>query len=315
MQVQSDDAVSYSERAREIVIEQMRTKGLASDQLSVVLIGEPIILPHHTHLHTTESTGQRQFSEQTQAQTRTKVEFASALVLTAALQQEQVVQLCLVRLGSEKPDVDCAEDFGLSDTPFSLTEYHRVSSELAPAYEAALDITRGPERFYPYLPSNIRSHFRYPGEKFWLLISDSVAEQLSDAELHEFASLMLDLVAHYIWMDFEGYDDPERLFEGLEDVPETTEGVRKTMRVMRDALSRIRSVLNALGVLQPDHMNAVKPYLCRAFGQGMLLKLKNTERLGGPSAPAVLYATRLGVPAFFVRLQGRLVLTFLATAD
>ncbi len=202
------------------------------------------------------------------------------------------------------------------NAPLSQAEWMQITKELVPLYDDALDITRGPERFYPYLPDDIRKYFRLGGEEgWWLFLPTEVVDQLSHSELRQLAALTLDTGAHLAWLHLEGYSvDP-----WFKDLPggqlDNPQAVKTMMLQMSDVLKRMDTRLNERGALRPEHVALVRPYLRLALGEGGLRKKENPEELGSLPPSTTTYITRIATYAYIARLQGKLRIVYLVVAD
>lgn len=193
---------------------------------------------------------------------------------------------------------------------FPLDELQRVNKELEELFAVGLDITRGPERFYPYLPTDMHSHGGWGSDDTVWLLPREVASRLSDDELRHLVSLFLDYGAHAMWLSLE-----DRLPDDwLEDFPEDTSDPhwpRQAAASLTEGILRMKDRLRQESALNPEHMKVVAPYLRKVLGQGLLAKQWNDGHLPDLPRSTELYVGGPGA-IYFVRHGGKLqIATFI----
>jgi len=216
----------------------------------------------------------------------------------------------------------------------------QVAIELDSFFTAAVDVSRGSERFYPYLPEDIRSLLKHPDRKFRMYMPpgavdpswreqlarkdvrrsgldglDGWNEKLSDDELRRFVALQLDAVVQQAWLAVEGYVK-EVADQAARHRPDAlVANPREFVKLLEESISQNRSLLEKAGVLSPEHLKQASSYMKRMIGQGFLVK-----EISKPepcpcfvSSPpdATLYVTSWGSPSggpalHFTRMGGTL---------
>jgi hypothetical protein len=163
-----------------------------------------------------------------------------------------------------------------------------------------LDVSHGSERFYPYLPENIRSSLKFPDRKFRMYIPpaavdpawqeeliqkaalsdtrivplDGLAwtEKLSDDELRHLVALQIDVAVQRSLIATKGY-----IKEALDQTPAQSpqalvSNPREFTKTMEETVSKYQSLLESSGLLIPENLNRASKYLKRVMGQGFIAK-------------------------------------------
>ena len=188
---------------------------------------------------------------------------------------------------------------------FDEGEWHQVTAELASFYDVALDITLGPERFYPYLPEDMHSGVGFPKSgKSWLGIPMETVQELSDGEVRRLVGAFFDWTILRGWLEFEGLLDHWLLMEspGL-DQPHNPDNIRSFTDEVLQHVTGMKKELRNLGALNPDHLRAIRPYLHYLMGEGLVNKESNEMGLKMPVG-APLYRARLALLYPFLARQG-----------
>ncbi|MFQ5777690.1 MAG: carboxypeptidase-like regulatory domain-containing protein [Terriglobia bacterium] len=404
------EAAGYAERAREAVLEELRRLQLPVQQFRIEVVGAPVLLPDHTHLHrppptkpsntatlagrvvditgapiptvrltlrsapdqpgkavsvdedgwfkvhqlrpgrywlrakesgfrTTDYILNLKGNERRRVRLTLQVgasapyipvttatpeplplslpELPKAIALVAAYRRGTLYRSFQVYFQPETPvvfslNVQNTPTIANSQLPLEEKEWHQVATELAPFYTTLLDITRGPERFDPYLPDTMRA---YGCPTAWGIICvDSQAYAtigLSEEELRRLTSQWLDFVAHSIWYRFEGLKRPEGP-RGDPGFPLDADYLRKLAGWASQNVEQMKDTLKSHGILGAAHLAISSVYLRRLVGEGMLAKESNTShKIKGLGRDAALYYTQLyggqcAAHIHFARIKGRL---------
>jgi hypothetical protein len=133
---------SYAAAALESVKNQRSVDGL-----NLEMIGEPVLKPDGSGLNTNAP---------------------DAIVLVNLNKGTNVREQAMVIFANNRP---ARTLFSPQKSPFSegtldRAELQQVANELDAFFTAAVDVSRGSERFYPYFPKDIRSLLKHPDRKF-----------------------------------------------------------------------------------------------------------------------------------------------------
>jgi hypothetical protein len=233
---------------------------------------------------------------------------------------------------------------GFSVGTLDQTELQQVANELDSFFTAAVDVSRGSDRFYPYLPDDIRSMLKHPDRKLRMYIppgavdpswreklaQDAVSrsakpaplegldgwnEKLSDDELHHLVALHLDVVVQQTFLLLRGYEK-EVMAQANRQRPEAlVSNPRKFIKLLEESIAHNKSLLQKSEFLSPDHLKVSSRYMRRVIGQGFLIKEVSKPDpcpcFMSPPADAALYVTSFGSPSggltlHFTRLGGSL---------
>jgi hypothetical protein len=230
------------------------------------------------------------------------------IVLIATYRCGEPYRLFKVWFEGETPGVEYfTPSLGQNETGFEAGEWPLIAAELAAFYDDAVEITRGPERFYPYLPEDMHA-YGVPmwSAGSWLGIPSAAAEDLSDDELRLLVALLLDDSVHQVWMWVEQVAPRREWLEGLSvDRPaEFTAG-------LSESVAEKKKVLRELGVFNPEHFAATRPYVRRLAGEGLSSKESSAWKIMGLPDSAELYRARLaGLHLYFSRVNSKLRIVF-----
>jgi len=224
--------------------------------------------------------------------------------------------------------------FSPRDNPFSTAtmnkkEWEEISGELESFFAAAVEVNRGIERFYPYVPDDIRSLLKHPDRKFRLYmppgavdpswrerLADEAAargtkpgplegvdgwkEKLSDDELRRFVALALDAIVQQSLLAVEGYSK-EASDQAARQRPQAlVSNPREAIKLAEEIVSQNKRLLEKAGVLNPEHLKLTSSYMERMIGKGSVVK-EVSKPYPCPcfhlsSEDAELYVSSLGVP-------------------
>jgi hypothetical protein len=251
-----------------------------------------------------------------------KLDLSQVIVEVGVYQEQEVYRVFHVWLGKEGAHLidllpNYQEDL-LPPLPLREQERLQVADELSFFYEASIDVMRGPERFYPFLPDDMhkyRARKYSPGTDpaFWQMIPAVIAKQLSDDEIRLSVALLLDFLVQRMWLGFEELRVPR-----LDEIPDTSglktaQDFRKWLRELESFVAEIKENLRESGMATPDHLATCSTYMRRLLGDGLVVKESNaTHRVEGLPDTGELYLVRVGPETYlhFTRVnQGlRLIL-------
>ena len=175
-------------------------------------------------------------------------------------------------------------------------ELQQITKGLDPFFTTALDVTQSSERFYSFLPGNIRSLFKHPDRKFrmhmppgavdpsWREVLsgetyypgkgsldgvDGWKKKLSDEELRRFVALSLDLIFQQVWLAFEGLEGdlgsnlkPRLLISNpAEYIKQLEKSVSKNRRLLEDE-----------DVLTSEHLKLTSDYMKQLLRPSTIIK-------------------------------------------
>jgi hypothetical protein len=263
----------YKRRAAELVLS--RTTATKKAQGQVRVIGEPVMLPEPT---TQSALEPRNFPE--------------AYVLTAIY----------VNGRFREPAVVWFED-GIADMRFSYTggdflpleeqEWRDVAAMLDGFYATAVDVTRGPERFYEYLPEDMRQMLDLPAEKNRMWVSPDAVKTLANDQLRRFAASAFDHWILTAWAALHHLPWPANPIRPA-DIRRDPVAVTASLQTANAAMRR---VLREAGVLTPERMASGQMYVRRMLGEGYMVR-EDPDRDGIRKLPrgARMYTVMLGAP-------------------
>jgi hypothetical protein len=261
-------------------------------------------------------------------------ESTEAVVLLAALRQGNVERLYRVLVGHGEPKV---QEFNPSEKslPFSIDEWRSTRQELAPFYDALVDIRRGPPRLYPYLPADMHA---FGGQEVWGLrwgfLPAPIASDLSDHELRSYVASWLDFMVHVVW--FNSSHNGGMILESnlLDDFSEIED--RHALKAVINEMNRVTAALQRdieqAGHFERGHSADVREYMNSMLGDGLITKHSSDEDVAPPvrgqapteaQPPAVkgsteersVYCTPAGTLLHFVRLGSDLKLVSVYVGD
>lgn len=149
-------------------------------------------------------------------------------------------------------------DFPADMQPTTASERSGVLQKLAPFFEAWLDVSRGPERFRPFLAENVIC-----------FVTNSGTPVFSFNDDRRCASAVLEMFAFEAWFELEGnprYPVPGSFFD---DQPASSWEERILLSARAQAL--IRNEWLADGMFDASHKAALRPYLGVLLGEGNVL--------------------------------------------
>jgi hypothetical protein len=297
---------TYAEAALQLV-----RKERFNGAIRLEVIGKPVLKPERLSLHASAP---------------------DAIVLINLHDGESVREQALVMFRSNGP---AATVFSPKKSPFSgsligRTELQKVANELDSFFSVALDVSRGSERFYPYLPDDIRSLLKFRDRKFRMYMPpaavdpswrDKLSEEaasrgaklpalediegwndkLSDDELRRFVALQLDVLIQQSLLAIGGYVN-EVMEQAARQRPQVlASNPRDFIKILEEAVSQNKRLLEKAGYLDPEHLSLTSGYMKRFMGQGFLVKEVSKPDpcpcFQSSLADAALYVTSIGSPS------------------
>jgi hypothetical protein len=223
-----------------------------------------------------------------------------------------------------------------SEGKLDRTELQQVEKELISFFAAAMDVSRGSERFYPYLPDDIRSMLKHPDRKFRLYMPPGAVdpswreklaqnrvsthpldglngwnEKLSDDELRHFVALQLDAVVQESVLLFRGFEKEAIAQANRWSSQELVSNPRELIKSIEKSVVQNKSLLEEAGILSPEHLRVASSYMKLMVSQGFVIKEVPTPDpcpcfLSSPAA-ATLYVTSFtSLTLHFTRMGGTL---------
>jgi Carboxypeptidase regulatory-like domain len=257
---------------------QLSRKG--TDDVRVELVGNPVLLPDHRSLHTRTNP--------TTASRTPPDAIVPAVVRAGGVFRESVLVVFRGEQGATEFSYNGSPGF----LPLEEQEWREVSEALDKFYAMAVDVTRGPERFNPYLPEDMRVALGSPALKRRLLLPpESVERDLSNDDLRRYAALMLDMASLNQWMEFEGIDRTADLPKQVSPMSNP----RGFIRALAPVLEARRRMLKDLGAFEARHLESTRPFLRRMLGEGLVAREDpQRDRITHLPAGARMYAAPLG---------------------
>lgn len=270
-----------------------------TDDVRVELVGNPVLLPDHRSLHARRSPT---------SSSRTPPDaIVPAVVRAGGVFRESVLVVFRGEQGATEFSYNGSPGF----LPLEEQEWREVSAALDKFYETAVDVTRGPERFNPYLPKDMRMVLGSPAPGRRLLLPpQSIQRDLSNDDLRRYAALMLDMASLNQWMEFEGIDRTADLPKHVSPASNPHEFIR----ALAPVLGARRRMLKELGAFEARHLEASTPFLRRMLGEGLVAREDpRRDRITHLPAGARMYAAPLGgftaaLFPHFILVNGRMLI-------
>lgn len=250
------------------------------DDVRVELVGNPVLLPDHRSLHarTTPTTTSRTPPDA----------IVPAVVRAGDVFRESV----LIVFRGEQGVTEFSYNGSPGFLPLEEQEWQEVSAALDMFYATAVDVSRGPERFDPYLPEDMRIMLGSPAPGRRLLLPpESVERDLSNDDLRRYAAVMLDMASLNQWMEFEGIDRTADLPKQVSP----SANPREFIKALAPVLEARRRMLKDLGAFEARHLESSRPFLRRMLGEGLVAREDpQRDRITHLPAGARMYAAPLG---------------------
>ena len=272
--------------------------------LRFAIAGKPVVRPDCSALH---ARGPGRI-EQSAILSKFPEAFVPVEIYRGDKLQEKAVVIFMNRQNAVQFSGQKSRRPVFSEDAMDGAEVQKVAAGLDPFFTNALDVSQGSDRFKAFLPGDIRSLFRHPDRKFRMHMPPGAVDpswremlsreaaypgkgsldgvngwntKLSDQELRRFVALSLDLIFQQIWLGFEGLegDSGTRLKPALliSNPPEY-------MQLLEGGVSKNRQLLEASGVLTPEHLKLTSDYMKQLLGPGTIVK----EVAGSEPCPCFL---------------------------
>ena len=199
-------------------------------------------------------------------------ELPEAFVLINLFKGEMLQEQALVMFRNSTPDTlfSPRERNPFSEGTMNRAELRQIAPEMDAFFSVAVDIARGPERFYPYLPDDIRSLLKHPDENFRMFMplravnstsfdQEVLKEKLSDTELRQFIALQLDGSVQALLLVAEGYMAEFKAMESRQRLKVLRSNPREYIKGLEESVSNNRRLCEKAGILTRAHFG---PY-CR----------------------------------------------------
>jgi hypothetical protein len=245
-----------------------------------------------------------------------------AIVLVNLNNGAIVTEQALVMFSSNRParTLFSSQKSFFSKGTLDRTELQQVEKELDSFFAAAMDVSRGSERFYPYLPDDIRSVLKHPDRKFRMYMPPGAVdpswreklaqemgsansidgingwkEKLSDDELRLFVALQLDVIVQQSFLLFGGIEEKAIAQANLQRPQTLISNPREFIKSLEQSVVQNKKLLEGTGFLNPEHLRMASSYMKLLISQGYLIKEVPTPEpcpcfLSSPAA-ATLYVT------------------------
>lgn len=292
----------------------------ATDGLQLEVMGEPVLKPDGARLQPS---------------------IPDAIVLVNLKDGQTIRKQAIVLLASGRPpSARFSPQPFFSQSAMDQTEFQQVANELELFYSDAADISRGSERFYPYLPDDIRSLLKHRDRKLRMYMPpgavdpawretlaqgmasgnslDGISEwqeKLSDEELRRFVAVQLNAVVQKTFLAIGGYEKEVAAQADRQRPQATVSNPREYTKQLEENVAQNRSLLQRAGFLSPDRLKATSSFIKPLIGYGFIEKEVSNPNPCPCFAPvpenAAFYVTSLGLPSgglalHFSRIGGRL---------
>ena len=284
----------FAERAIAEVSRNLNSQGLNPEEFRLELVENPVVRPDCSALHPNRSSS----GQQPEAAAMMPDAFAHINVYRGNAFKERATVIFMkgspsVRFSGRKSPGSVFSE-GIMDE----AELRQVDERLNPFFTTAVDVSRSSERFYPFLPFDIRSLLKHPDRKFRLNMPpaavdpswsdallkesgsrnakassldgmDTWKKKLSDKDLRGFVALTLDLAVQQYWLAFEGLqqDLEIRLEPQL-----LASNPKEYIKLLEKTVSQNRRLLEKDGDLAPSHIRLTSGYIKQTIGQSFIVK-------------------------------------------
>jgi len=285
---------AYALKAIAAVQKNLATGNEAAEDLRFELASSPIMKPDCSEYHSGGSTP----VEPERAAARMPEAFVHINVFRGNVFKDRAAVVFMngkpeVRFYGQKSSLTVYSVGAMDEA-----EIQQVSSELDPFFKTAVDVSRSSERFYAFLPLNIRALLKHPDRKFRLnmppgavepswrmtLLKEAVSrntepdpldgldswkKELSDKDLRLFIALTLDLAVQQNWLALEGLEvDPDTRLQPKLLVSEPKDYIK----ILEKTVQKNRQSLEKKGALAPSHFRATCDYIQQMIGQSLIVK-------------------------------------------
>ena len=178
-------------------------------------------------------------------------------------------------------------------------EWQNMTASLDSFFADAVDVTRGAERFVPYLPENMRQMLDLRGEKNRIWLRPEAIARLSHDQLRRFVSLIFDQAVLTVWSEVSGvpWSSGFNASQIRRDPP-------SAIASLEASTAAVRKALVDGGAVTPERMAAAQRYVRRLLGEGYMVR--ESPRRDGIKLPrgARMYTVMLGGPLPHVIVEG-----------
>ena len=208
-----------------------------------------------------------------------------AFVLVNLFRGELLQEQALVVFAGNTPNVlfSHREKSPFSEGTIDRVELKRIATEIDGFFTVATDISRGPERFYPYLHDDLLLQLKHPDEGFRLFLpmravnpsqsdQEGLKEKLSDSELRRFVALRLDAAVQDYLLSVEGFMEELKIMESRTRLQKLRSNPREYIKALEENASESRRLYEKAGILTSEHLGAINDYVKRMLGNGFVLK-------------------------------------------
>jgi hypothetical protein len=240
----------------------------------VRIVGEPVVMPEAVMKILPPSA-----------------QLPEAIVTIAVYEKERFGDVGLVKFFGDAANSRMSNPGGFEQ--LEEKEWLEMTSILDGFFGEAADVTRGPERFVPYLPANMRQMLDLRGEKNRMWLPPEAIRSLSNDQLRRFVSLMFDKAVLNVWMEVSGR--PSAITFGDRPVDIRRDPLAATM-ALETSTSAMRKALTESGTIAPERIATTQLYVRRLLGEGYIVR-ENPSR-DGIKLPrgARMYTVMLGGP-------------------
>lgn len=245
-----------------------------------------------------------------------------SIVLVNLISGEIVQEQALVIFSGKRPAIirfSSQKSFFPEGKP-DRAELRRIHEELDSFFVAAMDVTRGSDRFYPYLPDDIRSLFKHSDRKFRMFMplravnptsfdTEGLKAKLSDEEVRRFAALQLNSIVQQAMLLLGGVD-LKAIAQANSQRPQALESnPREYIRSLEKSVAENERLLKGAGLFNSERLRKASRYLKLMIGQGYVIKeVRKSDPcpcfLAAPSTETLYVTSLTNLMLHFTRTGG-----------
>jgi hypothetical protein len=276
------DPETYTRLAAEHLLKSVKAAKGATGQIRA--LGPPVLLPDHARV------AARNIPEA----------FVVATIYVNGKFRESAVVTFSDGVPSERLSYPSYPPDGTGFLPLEEQEWKTMFAAVGDFYAVAADVTRGPERFYPYLPENMHRMLDLRGEKNRMFLTPEALRTLSNDQLRRFVALSFDAMTLSVWLVLHGLYSADVIWHPS-DVRRDPVGV---IAALETRVTEARRMLESAGVLNVAGITGSQMYVRRLLGEGYMVR-ENPDRDGVRNLPrgARMYTVLLGGPLPHVTLD------------
>ena len=239
----------------------------------VRVVGEPVIMPEAFRMSAPAGAPE-------------------AVAIVAVYEKGRFLDVGLVGFSDDKASSRLSNENGGFER-LDEEEWRDMTKIVDGFYAVAVDVTRGPERFVPYLPEDMRQMLDLQGEKNRIWLQPEAVRSLSNDQLRRFVSLTFDQGVLSLWIELSGMTAPP-LAVGPADIRRDPVAV---IAALESSTAAMRRMLTDGGVITAERLTATQMYVRRLLGEGYIVR-ERPERDGIRWLPpgARMYTVMLGPP-------------------